>query len=75
MSINKIIEARQNLTDPGAYMYQVLRISTNITNLVCYTYFHLFFSPECQHNSENRRGIHFSPQKRLKHGRQNIRLH
>jgi hypothetical protein len=29
MSINKIIEARQNLTDPGAYMYQVSkRIST-----------------------------------------------
>ena len=25
--------------------------------------------------SENRRGIFFSPQKRLKHGRQNITLH
>ena len=25
--------------------------------------------------SENRRGIYFSPQKRLKHGRQNIMLH
>ena len=25
--------------------------------------------------SENRRGIYFSPQKRLKHGRQNIRFH
>ena len=25
--------------------------------------------------SENRRGIYFSPQKRLKHGRQNITLH
>ena len=21
-----------------------------ITNLVCYTYFHWFFNPECQHN-------------------------
>jgi len=28
MSINKIIKACQNRTDPGTYMYQVLRIST-----------------------------------------------
>jgi hypothetical protein len=44
-----------------------------ITNLVCYTYFHWFFNPECQHIFGKQTGyIYFSPQKRLKHGRQNI---
>ena len=51
----------------GIYIY--------ITNLVCYTYFHWFFSPECQHIFRKQTGIYFSPQKRLKHGRQNITLH
>ena len=47
-----------------------------ITNLVCYTYFHWFFSPECQHIFGKQTGyIYFSPQKRLQHGRQHIRLH
>ena len=49
-----------------------------ITNLVCYKYFHWFFNPECQHIFGKQTGIHFvyfSPQKRLKHGRQNITLH
>ena len=48
----------------------------NITNLVCYTYFHWLTSAlNVSIYSENRRGIYFSPQKRLKHGRQNITLH
>jgi hypothetical protein len=38
-----------------------------ITNLVCYTYFHWFFNPECQHIFGKQRGIYFSPQQRLKH--------
>ena len=47
-----------------------------ITDLVCYTYFHWFFNPECQHIFGKQMGyIYFSPQKRLKHGRQNITLH
>ena len=25
------------------------QLLNNITNLVCYTYFHWFFNPECQH--------------------------
>jgi hypothetical protein len=58
-----------------------------ITDLVCYTYFHWFFNygfsllhifslvlQPCIY-SENRRGIYFSPQKQLKHGRQNITFH
>ena len=40
-----------------------------ITNLVCYTTLNVSLY------SESRRGIYFSPQKRLKHGRQNITLH
>ena len=46
-----------------------------ITNLVCYTYVHWFFNPECQHIFGKQTGIYFSPPKRLKHGRQNITLH
>jgi hypothetical protein len=46
-----------------------------ITDLVCYTYFHWFFNPECQHIFGKQTGYIFSPQKRLKHGRQNIMLH
>ena len=35
-----------------AYLYSKCtdcRINHNITNLVCYTHFHWFFNPECQH--------------------------
>ena len=49
-------------------------IYSNITDLVCYTYFHWSFNPECQHIFGKQTGIYFSPQKRLKHGRQNITL-
>ena len=48
---------------------------TYITDLVCYTYFHWFFNTECQHIFGKQTGIYFSPQKRFKHGRQNITLH
>ena len=49
-----------------------LTISIYITDLVYYTNFHWFFNPECQHIF----GVYISvPQKRCKHGRQNITLH
>jgi hypothetical protein len=33
-----------------AYIYAyIINIYAYITNLVCYTYFHWFFNPECQH--------------------------
>ena len=57
------------------YIIKVLQICTYITNLVCYTYLHWFFNPECQHIFGKQTGIYFNPQKRLKHGRQNITLH
>ena len=37
-----------------------------ITDLVCYTYFHWFFNPECQHIFGKQTGINFSPQKTIK---------
>ena len=50
-------------------------ITYNITNLGCYTYFHWFFNPECQHIFGKQTGYIFQSSKRLKHGRQNITLH
>ena len=32
----------------------------NITNLVCYTYFHWFFNPECQHIFGKQTGVYIS---------------
>ena len=37
-----------------------------ITNLVCYTYFHWFFSPECQHIFGKQTGGTFQSQKTIK---------
>jgi hypothetical protein len=39
---------------------------TYITNLVCYTYFHLFFSPECQHIFGKQTGYIFQSPKTIK---------
>ena len=46
-----------------------------ITDLVYYTIFIGSSTLNVSIYSENRRGIYFSPQKRWKHGRQNITLH
>ena len=37
-----------------------------ITNLVCYTYFHWFFSPECQHIFGKQTGYIFQSPKTIK---------
>ena len=37
-----------------------------ITNLVCYTYFHWFFSPECQHIFGKQTGYIFLSPKKIK---------
>ena len=50
-------------------------MSAYITDLVCYTYVHWFFNPECQHIFGKQTGYIFQSPKRLKHGRQNITLH
>jgi hypothetical protein len=39
---------------------------TYITNLVCYTYFHWFFSPECQHIFGKQTGYIFQSPKKIK---------
>jgi hypothetical protein len=41
-------------------------ISIYITNLVCYTYFHWFFSPECQHIFGKQTGYIFQSPKKIK---------
>ena len=41
-------------------------ISHNITNLVCYTYFHWFFNPECQHLFGKQTGYIFQSPKTIK---------
>jgi hypothetical protein len=41
-------------------------IWSNITNLVCYTYFHWFFSPECQHIFGKQTGYIFQYPKPIK---------
>ena len=38
----------------------------NITNLVCYTYFHWFFTPECQHIFGKQTGYIFQSPKTIK---------
>jgi hypothetical protein len=37
------------------------KITTYITNLVCYTYFHWFLNPECQHIFGKQTGYIFQP--------------
>jgi hypothetical protein len=44
--------------EPGIYIY--------ITNLVCYTYFHWFFSPECQHIFGKQMGYIFQFPEKIK---------
>ena len=46
-----------------------------ITNLVCYTYFHWFFSPECQHKFRKQTGYIFQSPKQIKTWTTNITLH
>ena len=41
-----------------------LYIYIYITNLVCYTYFHWFFSPECQHIFGKQTGVYISVPKK-----------
>ena len=50
-------------------------IITNITNLVCYTYFHWFSSPECQHIFGKQTGYIFQSPKRIKTWTKNITPH
>ena len=42
------------------------RLSIYITNLVCYTYFHWFFNPECQHIFGKQTGYIFLSPKTIK---------
>ena len=42
------------------------KITTYITNLVCYTYFHWFLNPECQHIFGKQTGYIFQSQKTTK---------
>jgi hypothetical protein len=53
----------------SVYIYMYYEFS------LLHIYFHWFLNPECQHIFGKQTGIYFSPQKRLKHGRQNITLH
>ena len=41
-------------------------IYINITDLVCYTYFHWFFNPECQHIFGKQTGYIFQSPKTIK---------
>ena len=43
-----------------------IRLKVYITNLVCYTYFHWFFSPECQHIFGKQTGYIFQSPKTIK---------
>jgi hypothetical protein len=46
------------------YIHYIMYIY--ITNLVCYTYFHWFFSPECQHIFGKQTGYIFQSPKKIK---------
>jgi hypothetical protein len=46
---------------------EMTELSTNyITDLVCYTYFHWFFNPECQHIFGKQTGYIFQSPKTIK---------
>jgi hypothetical protein len=49
-------------SNPRDIPFSNILISKNITDLVCCTYFHWFFNPECQHIFGKQTGIYFSPQ-------------
>ena len=52
------------------------RIERYITKLVCYTYFHCFFNPECQHIFGNNQTVYtFQSPKTIKTWTTNITLH
>ena len=48
------------------FILSLLLISIYITNLVCYTYYHWFFSPECQHIFGKQTGYIFQFPKTIK---------
>ena len=50
------------ITRVSRYMYTMVYI----TNLLCYTYFHWFFSPECQHIFGKQTGYIFQSPKTIK---------
>ena len=55
---------------PSIYMYippiYTINIYMYITDLVCYTYFHWFFNPECQHIFGKQTGYIFQSPKTIK---------
>jgi hypothetical protein len=66
---NEIEWRKKNTTlfkNPIEKSVPVSRISHYITNLVCYTYFHWFFNPECQHIFGKQTGYIFQSSKTIK---------
>ena len=55
----------QNFRMPKTCMYYTHCMLSYITNLVCYTYFHWFFSPECQHIFGKQTGYIFQSPKTI----------
>jgi hypothetical protein len=68
---NKHIFKRKAIKNPHIFNY----IYIYITDLVCYTYIHWFFNPECQHIFGKQTGYIFQSPKTIKTWTTNITLH